>query len=157
MLWKAADCDGPLDESRDITNFGGSFEMKFQYQSFIAEGDLAPHELLDVIQCQCQAQGKKCSTEACGCHKQHLSCTTFCNCNGRQDCLNPFTTAREAVQPGENVQSGEIVQSVDEETEMGDVDSNHPDHSDNDIEHDKEVEAVRVTDDQDSHYVDEWE
>ena len=112
MLWKAADCDGPTDESRDITNFEWKFGNEIPIP-VIAEGDLAPPELLDVIQCQCQAQGKKCSTEARGCHKQHLSCTTFCNCHGGQDCLNLFTTAREAVQPGDNVQSGEITQSAD--------------------------------------------
>ena len=40
---------------------------------------------------------------------------------------------------------------------MCDVDGNLPDYSDDDIEHDKVVEAVHVTDDQDSDYVDEWE
>ena len=33
----------------------------------IAESDLAPPEVLDVIDCHCKARGKKCS---CSCHKQ---------------------------------------------------------------------------------------
>ena len=85
-----------------------------------------------MIQCQCQAQGKKCSTEACGYRKQHLSFTTFCNCHGGQDCLNPFSKAREIVQ------SGEIVQSAEEGTETDDIESNHPDNSDDGIEQDNE-------------------
>jgi len=30
---------------------------------------------IDVIRCQCKAQGKKCSTEACSCHKELLHST----------------------------------------------------------------------------------
>ena len=44
----------------------------------IALGDPAPPELIDVIRCQCQAQGKKCSTAACSCKKEHLACTSYC-------------------------------------------------------------------------------
>ena len=36
----------------------------------------------ELIRCQCKAQGKQCSTKACGCHKQHLACTSYCNCSG---------------------------------------------------------------------------
>ena len=54
----------------------------------------------DVIRCQCRAQGKKCSTEACGCHKQHLSCTSYCNCSGGEDCCNPYTN-RQVAQAGD--------------------------------------------------------
>ena len=52
-----------------------------------------------MIQCECRAQGKKCSTEICGCHKQHLSCISFCNCLGDESCCNPYTT-QEDVQSG---------------------------------------------------------
>ena len=79
MLWKAVDCEGPLGESRDITNFRWEFPDEMSIP-VIAEGDPAPLELLDVIQCQCKAQSKKCPTKACGCHEQHLSYTSFCNC-----------------------------------------------------------------------------
>ena len=56
----------------------GTFEVGISIP-VIVEGDPAQPELLDVIQCQCKAQGKKCFTEAFGYHKQHLSCTPFCN------------------------------------------------------------------------------
>ena len=72
MLWKAANCEGPLGESRDITNFGWEFQDEISIL-VIAEGGPASHELLDVIQCQCKAQNKTCSMEACRCHTQHLS------------------------------------------------------------------------------------
>ena len=41
----------------------------------VAERDPAPPQLSDAINCQCKAVGKKCSIEACGCHREHLSCT----------------------------------------------------------------------------------
>ena len=100
MLWKEADCEVPPAETRDITNFGWKFQDEIPIP-VIAGGDSAPPELLDVIQCQCKVHGKKCSTEACECHKQHMSCTKFCNWQGGQDCLNPFTAATGIVQPAE--------------------------------------------------------
>ena len=90
--------------------------------------------LLDVIQCQCQAQGNKFSTEASGYHKQHLSCTTLYSCHGGQDCSNPFTSAREIVQSGETVQSREIVQSAEEVNETYAIKIDHPDGSGDSIE-----------------------
>ena len=29
----------------------------------------------ELVKCQCKAQGKQCSTQACSCHKQHLACS----------------------------------------------------------------------------------
>ena len=65
MLWKAA------NESDDITNLGWVIQDTIPI-SVVAQGAPVPPELLDVIKCQCKAQGKQCSTEACSCHKQHL-------------------------------------------------------------------------------------
>ena len=33
-----------------------------------------------------------CSTEACGCHREHLFCTNYCNCRGHDGCSNSDTT-----------------------------------------------------------------
>ena len=46
VFWKAANCQGPTDESTDITQFGFRDDIPIQV---IAEGDPAPPELLDVI------------------------------------------------------------------------------------------------------------
>ncbi|MCG7883058.1 MAG: hypothetical protein JAY96_15870 [Candidatus Thiodiazotropha endolucinida] len=140
MLWKAANCNGPPDESKDITQFGWEFRDEIPIP-VIAEGDPAPPELLDVIRCQCKAQGKKCSTEACGCHKQHLSCTTFCNCRGSEDCLNQYTTARDV--------------PAAEEGPATDVD-NIDDCPDDGLEEDME-DQEDIADDQVPDYLDEWE
>ena len=35
MLWKAADFQGPSDESRDITNLRWKFQIKFLYRSLL--------------------------------------------------------------------------------------------------------------------------
>ena len=82
-----------------------------------------------MIQCQCKVQGKMCSTEVCGCHKQHMSCTKFCNCQGGQDCLNPFTAATGIIQPAE------------EATDADDSDINLPEDSDDDLEQDDKDEV----------------
>ena len=115
MLWKAADQQGPPDESADITHFGWEIQDGIPTPA-IAQGDPAPPELIDVIQCQCRAQGKKCSTEACGCHKQHLSCTSFCNCSGGENCCNPYTTQEDAQSASEE-DVAEDVETVDAEEE----------------------------------------
>ena len=56
-------------------------------------GETAPPELIDVIRCQCKAQGKSCSTVTCVCHKEHLSSTSYCNCSaaGKVESCNPHT------------------------------------------------------------------
>lgn len=127
MLWKSADCKGPPDESKDITNFGWEFRNGIP-SPIIAEGNPAPPELLDVICCKCKAHGKKCSTETCGCRKQHLSCTTYCNCGGRDDCLNPYTAQREATLDTDNESEIEGVDKdgdLEQEMEGNEEDDNN--------------------------------
>ena len=67
----------------------------------ICRGDLTPPELIDVIQCHCKSHGKRSRTDACGCHKQHLSCTSFCNCSGEGSCSNPFAKLQKDVEEHE--------------------------------------------------------
>ena len=57
------------------------------YIPVIAEGDPAPPELLDVIQRR-ERSDLQSFVDA-------TSSTPFCNCHGRQDCMNPFTATRE--------------------------------------------------------------
>ena len=81
---------------------------------------MATPELIDVIRCQRRAQGKKCSTEACGCHKQHLSCTPYCNCSGGEDCCNPYTN-RQVAQAGdeemEDIQAEDFEDGFDQDSD----------------------------------------
>ena len=125
MLWKAAEHQGPPNESADITHFGWEVRDDIPIP-VIAQGDPAPPELIDVIQCQCRAQGKKCSTEACGCHKQHLSCTSFCNCSGDESCCNPHIT-REDVQAGDDTQDGDEEGVTVEDCDVDMVDAEEDD------------------------------
>ena len=94
MLWKAADHEAPPDESADITHFGWVIQNDIPIPA-VAQGAPAPPELVDVIRCQCKAQGKQCSTVACSCHKQHLACTSCCNCSGGEYCCNPHSVRPE--------------------------------------------------------------
>ena len=77
----------------------------------IAEGDPAPPELLDVIQCRAKSVLQR-----------HVNATSsIClvlHSATVQDYLNPFTAIRE------------IVQSFEEETETDYIDTNLPDDSD---------------------------
>ena len=92
VSWKAANREGPAGVSRDITNFGWRFRIKF-YITVIAEGDPAPPELLDVIQCS--------AISVLGRYVDATSSTPFCNCHGRQDWLNPITATREVSKSSE--------------------------------------------------------
>ena len=91
MLWKAANQQVPPVETSDITNFGWKFEDGLPVP-VIDEGIPAPPELTEVIRCACKAQDKKCGKETCSCHKDKLSCTSYCNCADGGDCFNPHTT-----------------------------------------------------------------
>ncbi len=73
----------------------------------IAKCDTAPPLLSDVIRCQCRVHDKKCSTVVCSCHKERLSCTSYCNCAGNQGCCNPYTNRESVVAVDEeNVDGG---------------------------------------------------
>ena len=93
-----------------------------------------------------RAQGKKCYIEACGRHKQHLSCTPFCNCHGWLDCLNSFTATREIAQSAKEENETDYIDSylpddsdnTKEETESDNIDSNLPDDSDDGVEQNNE-------------------
>ena len=56
----------------------------------IARGPAAPPALMDVINCQCKAVGKACSSHACSFHSAGLSCTPYC-CVDEAMCFIPFT------------------------------------------------------------------
>ncbi len=93
----------------------------------VAAGGPGPPELVDVIKCQCRAEGKKCSTVSCSCHKEHLTCTSYCNCCGEEGCYNPYSkrvTTKEADQEIEEVdeQDYEDVEGVEDIEEQDEED-----------------------------------
>ena len=65
MLQKVADHQTPPDECSNITNFGWKIGDGIPVP-VTGASDPAPPQLIDVIWCQCKAQGKKCSTGTCG-------------------------------------------------------------------------------------------
>ena len=63
--------------------------------------------------------------EACGCHKEHLACTSYCNCSGEEDCFNPHTKRQDAALSGDEGVEEEDFEEMEnfeerdfEETEM---------------------------------------
>ena len=61
-----------------------------------AYADLDPLHLCGVIHCECRVQGKKCSTEVCGCDKEYRSCMSYNNCSDEDGCSYPYTNTEEA-------------------------------------------------------------
>ena len=103
----------------------------------MAASDPAPPELVDVIKCQCRAEGKKCSTVSCSCHKEHLTCTSYCNCCSEEGCYNPYSkrvTTQEADQEIEEVdeQDYEGVEDIEEQDEEDEDDFEGQDEEDED-------------------------
>ena len=93
MLWKAADQQTAPDEAADSTQFGWEIRDG-DLLLLIRIHDLGSPSLCDVIHCECRAEGKKCSTEVWVCHKERLSCTSYCNSSGEYGCCNPYTKLR---------------------------------------------------------------
>ena len=68
MLWKAADQQTP--PAVEIAAYGWELVSGAGCVPTprIARGPAAPPALMDVINCQCKAVGKACSSHACSCH-----------------------------------------------------------------------------------------
>ena len=47
-----------------------------------------PPKLLDVVSCRCGAHDKSCSTDRLSCRKAGLMCTSYCVCEGGEQCEN---------------------------------------------------------------------
>ena len=62
-----------------------------------------------------------CSTLSCGCRKEYLSCTSYCNCSGEEGYCNPHTK-KDKTKDGTEM----VVEKDFEDTDM-----------DEDIEEDK--------------------
>ena len=108
MLWKAANQQAASYESADITQFG--WEIRHGVPTpIVAQGDLGQPYPCGMIHCECRAQG----TEVCGCHKEHLSGTSYCNCSGEDGCSNPYT--KTEAQTGDD--EGLEIEGVEKEDE----------------------------------------
>ena len=81
-----------------------------------------------MIYCKCKAVGKKCSTEACGCHREHLSCTNYCNSRGHDGCCNPHTT--QGAMPVVYDDNAEIDEIVDRDEDVVAVVDGEDEHAD---------------------------
>ena len=93
-------------------------------------------KLIDIIKYQCKSQGHKCLPENCGCNKERISCTPYCNCSASDVCCNPFTRREGAA----DVEMQDIEKSVkeafgeEEGVEDGDAEDDDADDADVDDE-----------------------
>ena len=99
ILWKAADKKGP--PKVDFIKLGWTMKDGIPMPTFAADSP-APPELLNVLSCTCKIEGRACSSANCTCHKNQLPCTVYCNCDGLEGCLNPYTI-KDSSMSNENV------------------------------------------------------
>lgn len=93
LLQKAADKDGPPTITNDITKFGWEVNEN-GVMPVIADQPIGPPRIIDIISCNCSAEGTACSTKSCLCSKQNLSCTKYCKFEA-QVCMNPNTVLQD--------------------------------------------------------------
>ena len=107
MLWKAADQQIP--PAVDIATYWWELVSGAGCVPTprIARGPAAPPALMDVINCQCKAVGKACSSHACSCHSAGLSCMPYCYCVGEAMCFNRFTKHDENEARHDNEDEGD--------------------------------------------------
>ena len=91
LLWKAADKHDPPQETENIVNFKWNIKGSTVMPA-ISTTSVAPQALLDIVSCNCVAQGKACSSLRCSCHSAGLSCTNYCKCEGGDACHSHFTS-----------------------------------------------------------------
>ena len=53
--------------------------------------DIAPEEVLRMTKCSCMQS--KCDTNACGCKKNGLKCSEFCQCENCYNCEKPISNS----------------------------------------------------------------
>ncbi len=108
LLWKAADKSDPPAITQDITKFGWQVTDN-GVMPVIADQPVAPPQLLDIISCMCSAEGRMCLQKMCKCHREGLSCTEYCKCEGSNCCMNPYTAQPE----NENEEDGDDEEGED--------------------------------------------
>ena len=78
----------------------------------------APPELMDVVSCQDNAEGKACVQANCSCFKAKLPCSSYRHCSASDECYNPLTKSKRGEQEhlhGEEEEEEEEEEFEDEE------------------------------------------
>jgi hypothetical protein len=92
IIWHAAlDLIPPQIEA---TNHGWKSEDHTKTLSpvMLPDGtDIAPEEVLRMTKCSCMQS--KCDTNACGCKKNGLKCSEFCQCENCYNCEKPISNS----------------------------------------------------------------
>ena len=65
---------------------------------------------------------------ACGCHKEHIACTSYCNCGGNESCNNPFTMKQA-------LEGEELEQDTEENMDFEEGDNDEFEEEDNEMEY----------------------
>ena len=88
LLWKS---DPP---DIQLTDYGWEVKEHEHVMPAVYREPAAPSKLMDVISCSCKAEGKACSGRS-SCGSSGLSCTSYCVCEGGNNCCNPHTQQEE--------------------------------------------------------------
>ena len=89
ILWKAAGKPDP--PALQITDYGWKVTSEGEVVPILSTESTAPENLIDVISCCCKALGNACSSIKCSCAANSVACTSYCVCEGGDDCYNLLT------------------------------------------------------------------
>ena len=93
LLWKAADKSDPPDIQ--LTDYGWEVKEHEHVMPAVSREPAAPSKLMGVISCSCKAGGGKACSGRCSCGSSGLSYTSYCVCEGGNNCCNPQTQQEE--------------------------------------------------------------
>ena len=92
MLWKVADKADPPDVQS--TNYEWDVTVNGEMLPVLLREPTAPEKLMDLISCDCRAEGNACSRN-CGCAVNGRSCTSYCVCGAGDNCCNGLAQQTE--------------------------------------------------------------
>ena len=110
MLWKDAAKASP--PAVKITDYGWDVDANHEVMPVLSRDPIAPEQLMDIISCNCKAEGKACSGR-CSCVGNGLSCTKYCLCEGGEECFNPLTQRNDEEEDEEEDNKDENFEEMD--------------------------------------------
>ena len=114
-----------LGNELNPTNYGWIIGEDGSYSPNIGLEDICPKAILKVIHCNCT---KGCKTQACGCRKLNIVCTTICNCedNANSDtdtCCNKNSMGQSTLDQDSSDEEDDFIGELDDERVATEPDS----------------------------------
>ena len=114
LIWRAADKTAPPEftVNQSLSSFGWKMEEDILVSNHCC-ADIAPKSFLQLVACGCKS-ASPCSRSSCSCRASGLSCTTYCWCNGDEQCASYNTITQH------NIAMAETDEANEDEDELAD-------------------------------------